>query len=90
MAMPMMDAPTAPGPAQTPAMDPRQAMQILQQMGISPDMLPQLAAAVNALIAAGMIPDEDESMHAGQEESAEGEADPYKAQIAKQLAGGGR
>lgn len=39
-------------------MSPEEAMQMLQQLGVTPDMLPQLAAAIDVLKQAGVIPAE--------------------------------
>lgn len=39
-----------------PAMSPEMAMQMIQEMGISPDMLSQLAMAIDVLESAGMLP----------------------------------
>lgn len=39
-----------------PAMSPDEAMQIIQEMGIPPEMLPQLSMAIDVLEDAGMLP----------------------------------
>lgn len=70
-------------------MNPQQAMQMLAQFGISEQDLPMIAQAVNALTTAGVIPDENEAMHGEEAEEAQpAQPDPYKAQIAQQLARG--
>ena len=39
-----------------PAMSPEAAMQMIQEMGIPPEMLPQLSMAIDVLEDAGMLP----------------------------------
>ena len=56
MAGPMTQPPAEAEAAEpSPEMAPEEAMQMLQDLGIEPDMLPMLAKAIEALEAAGMI-----------------------------------
>lgn len=44
------------GEGETPMMSPDQAMQMIQEMGIPPEMLAQLSMAIDVLEDAGMLP----------------------------------
>ena len=84
--MPPGGSPTAPAPEQpAPAMDPQQAMAMLKQYGISdPQTAQKVKMALEALEAAGMLPEGPESEMGAEEEGA---PPPANAKLAQMLAG---
>lgn len=66
---------------ETQGMPPEQAMQLVEDLGIPPDILPQLYAALEALEAAGMLPGNEQEAPAPKGNPLDNAINEAKAQV---------